>query len=200
MICHEGFDAFCLFQSRIHEVWARFFGSSREDRFVYTIESLETFPFPTGWQNNRQMEEAGSAYYRFRADLMKKSGLGLTDIYNQFHDPGYQDESMVQLRRFHAEMDRAVLNCYKWSNVKPEYEFKLRFKKDRVPGAGKGEKRLPWIYTWSDSVHDDILGKLLELNQIEGSDRNHRETLECTGPQIVSKNSMEMDLFPPPPE
>ena len=41
--------AFCTLQSRPHEVWARFFGSSLEDRLRYTpSDCFETFPFPEG--------------------------------------------------------------------------------------------------------------------------------------------------------
>ena len=39
--------AFCAIQSRPHEIWARFFGSSLEDRLRYTpSDCFETFPFP----------------------------------------------------------------------------------------------------------------------------------------------------------
>ena len=39
--------AFCALQARPHEVWARFFGSSLEDRLRYTpSDCFETFPFP----------------------------------------------------------------------------------------------------------------------------------------------------------
>ncbi|MFM9962287.1 MAG: Eco57I restriction-modification methylase domain-containing protein [Planctomycetaceae bacterium] len=43
------FLAFSILQSRLHELWARFFSSSLEDRLRYTpSDCLETFPFPAG--------------------------------------------------------------------------------------------------------------------------------------------------------
>ena len=43
------YAAFCILQSRAHEIWARFFGSSLEDRLRYTpSDCFETFPFPGG--------------------------------------------------------------------------------------------------------------------------------------------------------
>ena len=46
-------DAFCILQSRLHEIWARFFGSSLEDRLRYTpSDCFETFPFPEGWETH----------------------------------------------------------------------------------------------------------------------------------------------------
>ena len=63
--------AFCALQSRLHEIWARFFGSSLEDRFRYTIsDCFETFPFPDDWEIHPALEAAGKNYYEFRAQLM----------------------------------------------------------------------------------------------------------------------------------
>ena len=43
----DTFAAFASLQSRPHEVWARFFGSSLKDRLRYTpSDCFETFPFP----------------------------------------------------------------------------------------------------------------------------------------------------------
>ena len=42
--------AFCALQSRPHELWARFFGSTLEDRLRYTPSDVfETFPSPRNW-------------------------------------------------------------------------------------------------------------------------------------------------------
>jgi hypothetical protein len=43
----ETHAAFCAVQCRIHEIWARFFGSSMKDDLRYTpSDCFETFPFP----------------------------------------------------------------------------------------------------------------------------------------------------------
>lgn len=47
--------AFCTLQSRPHEIWARFFGSSMKDDLRYTpSDCFETFPFPEGWAEHPQ--------------------------------------------------------------------------------------------------------------------------------------------------
>ena len=47
---YETCAAFCALQSRPHEIWARFFGSSMKDDLRYTpSDCFETFPFPDGW-------------------------------------------------------------------------------------------------------------------------------------------------------
>ena len=60
--------AFCALQSRPHEIWARFFGSSFGDGLRYTpSDCFETFPFPPDWETHPALEAAGEAYYDFRA-------------------------------------------------------------------------------------------------------------------------------------
>ena len=64
----QSYAAFCALQVRPHEIWARFFGSSLEDRLRYTpTDCFETFPFPENWEAHPALEAAGKAYYEFRA-------------------------------------------------------------------------------------------------------------------------------------
>ncbi len=84
--------AFCALQSRLHEIWARFFGSSMKDDLRYTpSDCFETFPFPEHWQTHPALEAAGEAYYDFRVALMVENDEGLTKTYNRFHDPDERD-------------------------------------------------------------------------------------------------------------
>ena len=102
--------AFCALQSRVHEIWARFFGSSLEDRLRYTpSDCFETFPFPEHWETRPALEAAGREYHDFRAALLVRSGAGLTRTYNRFHDPHENAPDVARLRDLHAAMDRAVL-------------------------------------------------------------------------------------------
>lgn len=90
------FSLAAIFQSRFHEVWARFFGSSLEERFRYTpTDCFETFPFPAEFETNAALEAVGRSYYEFRAALMQDLWLGLTEIYNLFHSP--DDEALARL-------------------------------------------------------------------------------------------------------
>ena len=75
----DTFGAFCALQSRSHEIWARFFGSSMKDDLRYTpSDCFETFPFPEGWETHPALETAGKAYYEFRAALMVRKDEGMT--------------------------------------------------------------------------------------------------------------------------
>ena len=101
-----------LLQSGVHEVWARFFGSSMKDDCA-TRPPTASRPSrsPTAWQTDAALEAAGRYYYEFRAALMVRNNEGLTKTYNRFHDPDERDPDILKLRELHDAMDRAVLDA-----------------------------------------------------------------------------------------
>lgn len=163
--------SFACLQSRPHEVWARFFGSSLEDRLRYTpSDCFETFPFPTNFESNPELEVAGKAYYEFRAALMVRNDEGLTKTYNRFHDPDERSADILQLRDLHDAMDRAVLAAYgpPFSTLAvPKCQFLLDYEddEDEDEPAGKRRKKKPWRYRWPDAFRDEVLALLLDLNK-----------------------------------
>ena len=158
----ETFAAFAALQSRVHEVWARFFGSSLEDRLRYTpSDCFETFPFPEGWATHPALETAGKSYYESRAALMVENGEGMTKTYNRFHDVYETDRRIVALREFHAAMDRAVLEAYGWTDIPTDCESLLDYEIDEATWS---RKKKPYRYRWPDPVRDEVLARLLALN------------------------------------
>ena len=162
----EKFSAFAVLQSRAHELWTRFFGSSLEDRQRYTpSDCFETFPFPEAFETNAPLETAGREYYEFRAALMVRNNEGLTKTYNRFHDPEETSPDILRLRELHAAMGRAVLEAYGWPDLIPQCqcEFLLDYEDDGAEETGRRRKK-PWRYRWSDPVRDEVLARLLKLN------------------------------------
>jgi hypothetical protein len=159
----ESFVLFCVVQSRIHDVWAAFFGSSQEDRLVYTpSDCFETFPLIFDNERATALREAGQDYYTFRASLMVERNEGLTKIYNRFHDRDERSNAIGELRRLHDAMDRAVLDAYGWTDIQPTCEFELEWEDQ---GAENGRQRKkPWRYRWPEPVRDEVLTRLLALN------------------------------------
>jgi len=156
------FASFCAIQSRPHEIWARFFGSSMKDDLRYTpSDCFETFPFPENWEAHPDLEAAGKTYYEFRSALMIRNNEGLTKTYNRFHDPYENDPDILKLRELHAAMDRAVLDAYGWKDIPTDCEFLLDYEIDE---EAWGTKKKPWRYRWPDEVRDEVLALLLELN------------------------------------
>jgi len=159
---------FAALSCRVHETWSAFQGATLEDRPRYNIAScFETFPFPKNFETDPRLEAAGKAYYEFRADLMVRINEGLTKTYNRFHDPDEQSPDIKKLRELHAAMDRAVLDAYGWTDLQPTHEFLLDYEEeDDEEGTGRGKKRKkPWRYRWPDDFRDEVLARLLKLNQ-----------------------------------
>ena len=158
----QTYAAFCTLQSRPHEIWARFLGSSMKDDLRYTpSDCFETFPFADGWNTHLDLERAGTDYYQYRADLMIRHAEGLTKTYNRFHDPYENDPEISQLRELHAAMDRAVLDAYGWTDIPTDCDFLLDYEIDE---ATWGRKKKPYRYRWPDPVRDEVLARLLALN------------------------------------
>ncbi|GAB4304686.1 MAG: N-6 DNA methylase [Oscillatoriaceae cyanobacterium] len=190
----KNYSAFATLQSQIHEIWARFFGSSMKDDLRYNpSDCFETFPFPENWESDPNLETIGQSYYEYRAELMVRNNQGLTDTYNRFHDPNETDPDILKLRELHEQMDRAVLQAYGWEDIDSTCGFALDYldtESDELPPevqeriasgdlffatsdeainfdsiARTGKRQLPWRYRWPQTTHDEVLARLLQLNQ-----------------------------------
>lgn len=105
----DNYSAFCTLQSRIHEIWARFFSSSMKDDLRYTpSDCFETFPFPENWETNSTLKAVRKDYYEFHAALMVRNNQGLTDTYNRFHDPDERDPGILKLREHGSRRPRCL--------------------------------------------------------------------------------------------
>lgn len=168
---YETHGPFCAMQCRVHEVWVRFFASTLEDRLSYTrSDCFDTYPFPACFDTSIPLEQLGREYFEFRAALMVRNNEGLTKTYNRFHDPSETSPEIFKLRELHAAMDRAVLDAYGWTDLKPTCEFLLDYEEEDeeenggAPSGGRGRKK-PWRYRWPDEFRDEVLARLLELNK-----------------------------------
>jgi hypothetical protein len=183
-----GFAALSVLQSRVHEVWARFFSATLADTLMYApSDCFETFPFPENWQTRPALEAAGEIYDEYRAALMVRNGEGLTKTYNRFHDPHERDPEIARLRELHAAMDRAVLDAYGWTDIPIDCEPLLDYEIDE---EGWGDKKKPFHYRWPDEVRDEVLARLLDLN----AQRDKEE--ERTGTAAVKKRGERSAMKP----
>jgi hypothetical protein len=166
VVASDSLALFAVLQSQAHQHWSAFFGPSlKDDRRYAPSDCFETFPFPQIDSVTLQAERVGSEYYRFRADVMLRTGRGLTAIYNRFHDPNELDSDITKLRDLHIAMDRVVLDAYGWRDIQPTCRFILDYEDEEedTPGAVSRRKK-PWRYRWPDEIRDEVLGRLLELN------------------------------------
>jgi hypothetical protein len=195
---------FCILQSRLHEIWARFFSSSLEYRLRYTpTDCFETFPFPSNWETNPKLEEIGKTYYEYRADLMVRNNQGLTDTYNRFHNPDERHPDIIKLRQLHQECDQAVLNAYGSIDIAIDCEFILDYEEEEEESEGisKRQNKKPWRYKWPEEIHGEVLARLLELNlkryQEEILGRKAVEAKAKGGKKTSSKSRQKVSDNPP---
>ena len=166
-------SAFGILQSRVHEIWARFFGSSLKDDLSYAnTDCFETFPFPHNWRHVDEVNAIGEIYFELRSSIMVRNDEGMTKTYNRFHDPNEGSSDILELRELHQAMDRATLGAYGWSDISTNCEFLLDFEVSDT----ESRKRKPYRLRWPDAVRDEVLGRLLELNAKRAAEDSHPQT------------------------
>jgi hypothetical protein len=150
---------FAVLQSRVHEVWARFFSSSMKDDLRYTpSDCFETFPFPLGYETDPNLEIAGRTYHEHRAALMVTANEGMTKLYNRFHKSDERSEPIRRLRELHHDMDRAVLLAYRWGDLADELLPGFLAEETEEDHTYQGR------YFWTSEARDEVLSRLLALN------------------------------------
>jgi len=194
-----GASAFASLQSQVHDIWARFLGSSMKDDLRYTPEDcFETFPFPLGFESHPGLEAAGEACYAFRADLMVRTGLGLTKTYNRFHDPEEKDPDIQRLRDLHRAMDEAVLEAYGWSDLLPQLEYGFYPDFEPLDDEDGEPAKVRLRYRWPNSLREEVLGRLLDLNAKRAAEeeqiRQNREQFESTPAKRPRKAKAQLSM------
>lgn len=155
----DNFSPLAVLQSRVHEYWARFFSSSMKDDMRYSpSDCFETFTLPDGFETDRALEKVGGGYHEHRAKMMVATNLGLTKTYNRFHDPDDKASDIVELRRLHDEMDRAVLQAYGWDDL--ARKARPEFLTEQTEDDPKYHGRL----FWPADFRAEVLRRLLALN------------------------------------
>jgi hypothetical protein len=185
----DSMSMFCEMQCRCHEVWARFFASSMKDDMRYTpSDCFDTYPFISIVHANQLLYDLGANYYAFRNEVMVANNEGLTSTYTRFHDPHEKSAGINKLRDLHAAMDRAVLEAYGWHDLAStaRCEFLLDYEEEDEEvgsselsvGSKRGRKK-PWRLRWPDDFRDEVLARLLDLNE-----QRHKEEV-LAGKAIV---------------
>lgn len=146
---------FSVIQSRVHELWARMFGTSLEDRLCYTGTSCyENFPFP---DLTPSLEDAGALFDKTRSATMLSLKLGLTPLGNRLNSQDNFSPEVISLRELLVAMDKAVLEAYGWADIIPIYEFSGDYENE---DGTAGSVRL----NFTEDVRDEILRRLLALH------------------------------------
>jgi hypothetical protein len=170
--------AFAVLQSRIHRAWVGVQATHMGDGLRYSAsECFAPFPFPLRDPASviGALEELGIQTHDARRTFALARGIGLTETYNLLDDVEHADEDVVELRRLHEAVDRAVLDAYGWGDVSvPPY----------CP-ANDSERAA------QSAFEDALVGRLFELNARragsrlgEGSVADGAEQTRAAGPGL----------------
>ena len=122
----------------VHEVWARFFGSSmKDDSVIHRPTASRPFRFPELGRRTQTLEAVGKEYYEFRAQLMIRNNEGLTKTYNRFHDPDERDPDIVRSCASCTTRWTARCSTRTAGPTPPTCEFILDYEEDEEETPGK---------------------------------------------------------------
>lgn len=147
---------FAVLQSRVHVPWIWLLSSTMKTDLTYSpSEGFETFPFPTLDPRAlpASLDAPGEALYRARAEYMVEVQQGLTQTYNLLKDPTCHDPAIVELRRLHEELDRAVLVAYREHAGWPA-----------IPVPPYGTPKTPAEERALEAFEDEVIDRLFQLN------------------------------------
>jgi N-6 DNA Methylase len=162
----ERIEFFTVLQSRVHQVWAYFQGSTMKDDPVYAPDDcFLTFPFPESYESDPRLRAAGEHFYRTRSEFLETCRLGLTEFFNSFNTPHEESSGMCEVRHLQDVMDRAVLDAYGWQDIQPVCEFFPEFDDEEEEDENGRSKRKKFRYRWPEAIHDEVLARLLDLNR-----------------------------------
>jgi hypothetical protein len=96
---------------------------------------------------------------------------GLTQTYDRFRDRRESAADIARLRELHAEMDRAILRAYGWSDLAERAD--PQFLDETNEDDHKYQGRL----FWPAEFRDEVLARLLALNAERAAAERRNEPL-----------------------
>ena len=149
VIVRPTFGVYGCLQSSFHEKWVWQNCSTSLDLLRYTASTvLSTFPFPSELE---VVSKLGEEYYQYRQSLIVRHQIGLTKIYNRFHDVADKSSDINGLRDLHRRLDIAVAAAYGWEDIALDHAFY--------------ETKQGLRFSVSESARIDVLRRLSELNR-----------------------------------
>ena len=141
---------FAVLQSGINLAWVQKYGSTLETRQCYTPSyCFAPYPFPREISTSTVL--AGEEFELLRREIMNEDKIGLTQLYNRFHDECIVEDRYLKLRTLQKKMDDSVLADYGWSDIDLDYAFRP---------VGDGVR-----YVISESARIEVLKRLAKLNK-----------------------------------
>ena len=152
--CH--FHDFAILQSAIHAAFVWKYASRLKRDLRYTPSDVY-LPFPKPEIiNSQNLDQLGETYHELRSDIMKSEQIGLTKLYNRFHDPEDNDKDIIEMRLLHQKIDEEVALQYGWSDLNLNHGF---HEEDYLPENDRIR------FTISEEARHKVLDRLVLLNK-----------------------------------
>lgn len=150
--------------------YAAIFNSSPVDAWVWKQSSrmkldlnfspsdaVETFPFLEASDVIR-FDQLGREYLQSRREMMTDPAnqIGLTKLYNRFHDAADVEARIMRLREMHREIDAAVMRAYGWDDLDLGHGY------HEQPNLAENDRVR---FTISDAARAEVLRRFTELNR-----------------------------------
>ena len=138
-------------------------------------DAVETFPFPPP-EVISSLDKLGRAYLEARREIMTdpSNPIGLTKLYNRFHDEEDVDPRIVRLREMHRDIDAAVMRAYGWDDLDLGHGY------HEQPNLAENDRVR---FTISDAARAEVLRRFSELN------RQRYEEEQAAGPAAKPRAS-----------
>lgn len=183
----SSWGSFALLQSTFHDLWVRRESSTMGERVRYTSsDSFDTYPFLH--INDEHLNLIGKEYYKLRQEIMLENNIGLTDVYNRFHNIHDNTLDIQDLRNLHMRMDKAVAKAYGWEDMNLRHGFY--------------DTKLGMRFTISEEACREVLIRLLKLNQQQykaemskGLKATKTKTNRKSKPKIVDSSPTLLDFI-----
>ncbi|MYB88505.1 MAG: ATP phosphoribosyltransferase regulatory subunit [Proteobacteria bacterium] len=150
---------FALLQSNIHAVFAWQHSSRMKNDLRYgPSDALGPFPFPIDLLNmsSIDLEALGEHFHQERIVIMRADQIGLTKLYNRFHNDAERDLRIAKLRVLQREIDDGVAYAYGWDDIDLKHGF------HELPYLPKNDRVR---FTISEAARAEVLRRLSELNR-----------------------------------
>lgn len=170
----SGFGAFGCLQSSIHASFIWKYASRMKNDLRYTPgDVFMPFPFPIGTD---ALEKAADDYHAFRAGICAKRNVGLTAIYNAFHDKNNNDVDIRQLRELHKAINHCVVDAYGWRDLSLNHDFHVV---DYLPESDSVR------FTISELARVEVLRRLSVLNRQRVEQNKVKKNASPTGASLT---------------
>lgn len=148
-------DFFALLNSTLFSVWAAQMSSrmGMTMRFSPT-DCVETFPIKT--LRSDELGQLADRYDVLRKKIMNAECVGITELYNRFHNNLENAQIYDSLRLLQCEIDRSIARAYSWEDLDLGHGF------HEVPYLPENDRIR---FTISEAARVEVLRRLLVLNK-----------------------------------